>query len=109
MYFAYTIGIVPSEQENCIAETEKQNRTLLTERKSSNLKQLGHILCLRRESSAYRYYIYLSELEENKQKGIKTEIDGEINISLTVAPLKLLKAIHRSRGGKKSASGISPS
>lgn len=66
MHFAYTVVIVPSEQENCIAETEKQNRRLFTERKSSNLKQLGHILRLRRELSAYRYYIYLFKLEENK-------------------------------------------
>lgn len=42
MYFAYTIS------NRKIAERKlKQNRRLLTESKSSNLKQLGHILCFR--------------------------------------------------------------
>lgn len=108
-YFVYSVVIDPSKQGNYTAETKKKKNTKqeTTERKSSNLKQLDHVLCLRRESSPNRYRHTCLNLRKINSK-TKTKIYTEINIVLAVASFKLLKAI-RSRGGKKPALEISVS
>lgn len=93
--------IDPSKQGNYIARAQKKKKIQkqeTTERKSSNLKQLDHILCFRIESSPNRYRHTCLNLRKINSK-TKTKTYTEINIVLAIASLKLLKAI-KVEGGK---------